>query len=358
MTTTHASVIKTAYWEARKGDFADAAMTLLPRNRLGDLVWSLVAHRRAFGRWPDHRRPKTANEHWLRMKLSGELDREIRIRISDKELVKDFVRERLGEGHTPRTLAVLRTRAEIERFDFPDACVVKPTHASGRYVLRGGASTPIDRQELMRWLDEDFYLVSRERNYRALEHKVIVEEIVTSNGAFPEDYKFFCFNGVPTVLSVNTSRGNGMRINYFSPNWRELLIERRDYPRAPMTIPEPTHLGRMLSMARELSAGFPFIRVDFYQTADRVLVGELTNLPDAAHLRFTSHALDLKFGALFEDPSIDVERWFGLAEDLVGLVDLVDHGEPAGRAVGAAPGVAHGARRGAARHPAAPPVAG
>ena len=343
MTTT--SAFKTAYWETRKGDFADAAMTLLPRNRSGDLLWSLAAHRRAFGRWPNYWHPRTANEHWLRMKLGGELDRDIRQRISDKELVKDYVRERIGEGHTPRTLAVLRSEAEIERFAFPDVCVIKPTHASGRYVLRRGAAAPVDRKMIASWLEEDFYLVSRERNYRALEHKVIVEECVTPSGDFPEDYKFFCFGGKPTVLSVNTSRSNGMRINYFSPDWRELDIERRDYPRATAPIPKPAHLQRMLSLARELSAGFSFIRVDFYHTADRVLVGELTNLPDAAHLRFSSYAVDLKFGALFEDPGIDVERWFGFA----GRRE--DAHEAAGAVVVAAPR----AKRRAARR-AAPQV--
>lgn len=148
VTAATAGPIRAAYWEARKGRLVDAAMALLPANRWGDRWWSLVAHRRTFGHWPNWRHPRTGNEHLLRLKLSGELDREIRVAISDKERVKHFVHRRLGEGFTPATLAVLRSRAEIERFAFPAPCVVKPTHSSARCLVRRDASERIDRAAL------------------------------------------------------------------------------------------------------------------------------------------------------------------------------------------------------------------
>ena len=45
------------------------------------------------------------------------------------------------------------------------------------------------------------------------------------------------------------------------------------------SLPKPKHLDEMFRYAEVLSKRFPFVRVDFYDTPERLLFGELTFTP-------------------------------------------------------------------------------
>lgn len=142
---------------------------------------------------------------------------------------------------------------------------------------------------------------------------MIVEELLTCvDCELPKDYKFFCICGCPVFIAVNGDRLSGMTLNYFSPQWCELDIPRKDYTRSTKPIQRPLKLDVMLRLAEQLASDFSFVRVDFYEIGDRVLVGELTNLPDAAAIQFSLEDIDLKLGKFFEDPTADIEKDFAL----------------------------------------------
>ena len=67
---------------------------------------------------------------WFRVKTSDEIEDPLRRFVSDKELVKEYVRETIGEQYNVPTLAVLHTPAEVDAYEFPANCCIKPTHAS------------------------------------------------------------------------------------------------------------------------------------------------------------------------------------------------------------------------------------
>jgi hypothetical protein len=283
-----------------------------PYNRLGDVLWSVRGHRRAFGELPRLVRPRRFNEHLLRSKLTRDGRSALRARVSDKELVKAFVEERLGPGLTARTLAVLRTKDEVASFSFPPACAVKPTHASGLVLLRRAGEAPPEPAQILPWLALDYYREGREPNYRALEPKVIVEELLLdAEGEVPADYKAFCFRGTPAFLQVDVDRFSGHLRSFYSPRWRELDFGML-YPRELRPLDPPPQLAGLLAAARRLSEPFPFMRVDFYCVGGRLVVGELTSFPENCRGRFLPDRADHLAGRLFVDPIIDVEELFGL----------------------------------------------
>ncbi len=51
-------------------------------------------------------------------------------------------------------------------------------------------------------------------------------------------------------------------------------------PQPPQSPERPAQLDEMLDIARRLSAGFPYCRVDCYLVDNRVYVGELTFYPN------------------------------------------------------------------------------
>ena len=55
----------------------------------------------------------------------------------------------------------------------------------------------------------------------------------------------------------------------------------------------------MLEWASDLGRGLDFVRVDLYDTGDRVLVGELTPYPAAGDERFEPQSLDAWLGRMW-----------------------------------------------------------
>lgn len=306
-----------AYWALRNSGVVEAIKVLLPRNLVGDFFWSVWKYHDDFGRLPNLFSPKSFNEHLLRIKLSSDGRSAIRALVSDKELLKEFVRQRLGDGMTPKTIAVLHSVEEVLAYRFPLTCVVKATHTSGCVLIRNNGSPPVDVQEVSSWFDIDYFEVAREPNYRHIKPKVIVEEFLSENGEIvPEDYKIFCFRGVPAFILVVGGRFSEHTENYFSPNWRELNFH-GTYPRNRKPIPRPRKLDEMLHAAGRISAEFSFVRVDFYQVDGFVKLGELTNFPMAGSKVFLPERAAQDAGRLFVEPTLDVETLFGVFPEMV-----------------------------------------
>jgi hypothetical protein len=219
------------------------------------------------------------NDVWYRVKTSDEIVDPLRVFVSDKEHVKQFVREKLGDEYNVPTIAVLRSAGEVDSFDFPADCCIKPTHASGQVILRTDGA-PVDRERIKRWFGIDYYRFGREWNYRGLQPKVIVEPLIFG-GTNVEDFKIFCFRGVPRLIQVDIDRHTNHTRKFFDVEWNEQDFS-IIYPRSAADFPRPASLDKMLAAARTLSAPFSFVRIDLYSDGDQVLVGEVTNCSENA----------------------------------------------------------------------------
>jgi hypothetical protein len=203
--------------------------------------------------------------------------------VSDKELAKRYVTETVGENCNVPTIAVLRTVREALAYDYPERCVIKPTHMSAEIILRKG-SEEIDLGKIAGWFETDYYELTRERNYKGLTPKVIVEPFVFDKDA-PDDYRIFCLNGVPKFIFFDE---NNLEIDNFrcvlDVDWQQLPFSlkcgQRPHP------PKLECLREMLDVATRLSRPFSLIRVDFYTDGKSFYVGELTNCHAAAMQTF------------------------------------------------------------------------
>jgi hypothetical protein len=252
-------------------------MRYLPRTPAGDRLYHRIQFYRQHGRLPNG--ALLWNDMWFRVKTSDEIDDPLRVFVSDKEHVKQYVKAVVGDEFNVPTLAVLRNPAEVDAFDFPADCCIKPTHASARVILRRDGAL-VDRERIKRWFSINYYDRGRERNYRRLKPKVIVEPLIFGETNV-EDFKIFCFNGEPRIIQVDVDRYINHTRKYFDKDWNELDFS-IIYPRAAGTFPRPDNLGVMLDVARKLSAQFSFVRIDLYSDNRQVLVGEITNCSENA----------------------------------------------------------------------------
>jgi hypothetical protein len=112
-----------------------------------------------------------------------------------------------------------------------------------------------------------------------------------------KDYKFFCFNGEPKFLKVDFGRFVEHHANYYDLHWNLLPFGESGL----LPVPEheeamPQNFDEMVTVARKLSAGFPFLRVDLYNVAGKIYFGELTFFPASGMLPFVPDSADFEIG--------------------------------------------------------------
>ena len=316
--------------------------TLLSRSEAAVTAWNRVAFRRRHGRWPNDP-PLTFNDHIFHVKTREALD-PLRVFVADKALVKLYIAARLGEGFAVPTIALYENAAALRSGladGFGGRCVIKPTHSSGAVLFADGPVEADDIETAARWFDENLFTRTGERMYRHLRPRVIVEPFLDLAGLDrqPRDYKVFCGGGRPIYVSVdhwNPTDGLYQRLDrtrsYYTPDWT-LLPFRAPLAPAPME-PAPAMLDRMLAAATTVAEDFSTIRVDFYASDDRCLIGELTNTSGNAAARFMpDQRADDLLGLAIRDPGVDLvalSRVFDDVPDAPGVGARADRKVRAG----------------------------
>lgn len=259
---------------------------LLPTTRWGDHLYTHLLSLLYNGHWP-RTHGGNLNDLLAQMKLSPLVDSPQWKQLTDKETVKDHVASVLGHTWAVPTLAVLRTRRDIDSYVFPPRCVIKPTHASGEIIFRADGE-PIDYPRLYRWLRLNHYRRTRERNYRGLPGKIIVEPWIALEGGL--EYKIHCLRGVPRVLAVMERMPGGnlvthARYDLDSGKPEPLYPQISGHTNPP---PPPAAWPRLVEAARVLSARLPYARIDLYQSEDATYLGEITLINSNAIIAFVS----------------------------------------------------------------------
>jgi hypothetical protein len=247
---------------------------------------------------PDIDAPKTFNEkmQWLKLNYRNSMMPV----CADKYAVREFI----GDKGLPSLLTKLIFHGEdFTALDFsslPQQFVVKPTHNSG------SVSVVRDKQKCDWELVKKTTLKSMSRlyehglsqgewHYFSIPARVVVEEYLDDGSGGVMDYKIHCMNGVPRYVQIDLDRFRNHTRTYFTPNWEPLPFT-TTYPRFLEALPKPKILEQMLLAARTLSEDFPYVRVDFYITRERLLFGEMTFFHDGGFAKFDDARWDMIWG--------------------------------------------------------------
>ena len=273
----------------------------LVKSVVPDIAFDAVAAANAFkgvhGRLPNILYPRTFNEKVIWRSLFDR--RPILKQFSDKYAVRPFVEKRLGSGIMPIWHFVTEDPEAIPFENMPDRFVVKPTHGSGWVkVVRRKSELDIPAlvAQCKHWLSQDYYQLWRERVYKDLPRRIIIEEFIddgTEGG--PSDYKFFVFDGKVEIIQAILGRHSSYRIYHLDREWQRINI---DYGQFPGEAPRPHHFDEMVGMAETLGKGIDFVRVDLYDTPEKVYFGELTTTPSAGQDPFP-RSFDEYLGSLW-----------------------------------------------------------
>jgi hypothetical protein len=228
-------------------------------------------------------------------------DRNPRLTLfADKIAVREYVSARVGVHYLTRLYGVIDQPSRIRDLDLPPQFVMKPSHLTGAIKIVSNAETA-DRRELealaKSWLARNHGVDAGEWAYRNVRPRVMFEELLDVGGYPPPDYKIHCFDGAIGWISVFDGRFRKLTCALYDAEFRQLPVRLSDYPQ-PRDIPAepPANFVEMVDIARKLSTGVDYVRVDLYSVGERVVFGELTNYPGAGLLMLDPRSWDLTFG--------------------------------------------------------------
>ena len=250
--------------------------------------------------------PKTFNEklQWLKLYYHDPLI----TKCADKYLVREYIKETIGEEYLIPLIGVWDRVEDIDFDKLPNQFVLKVNWGSGQNIIvKDKSQLDIEeaKNKLRYWMQptSNHYYYSYEWPYKNIVPKIICEKYITNNTENLTVYKIFCFDSNPYLFQViiNDKTANE-RINYYDLDWNRLALK-QNYDNFDFDIQKPKYLNLMLKFSRILSENFPyFIRIDFYETNDRIYFSEYTFYSDAGYAKFTPDYWDKKLGDLINLP--------------------------------------------------------
>lgn len=268
-----------------------------------DIYLQLVAQQK-LGYAIHLKEPRTFNEklNWLKLHDRNPLY----TKLADKLAVKKIVADVIGEQYVVRNLGNWDTFDEIDFSALPHQFVLKCTHDSSGAIICRDKSTfnnETARKRINNALRLNYFYACREWPYKNIPRQIIADELLDDHsGKELNDYKFWCFGGVPMYMycTVKTKRKE-IYENFYDMNFNIIKINHGFSRRVP-EFEKPAAFELMKELAGKLAEGIPFVRVDFFYVNGKVYFGEYTFYDWAGLQPFETFEMDLKLGELLVLP--------------------------------------------------------
>lgn len=267
-----------------------------------DKLYRKILFKRSTGKNLNLKNPKSFNE-----KINARIlydENPIYTKLADKYLVRDYVKEKIGDSYLINLLGYYSSPSEINYDILPTQFVLKCNHDAGSVIIvkdKNVINKDIIYKKLKKSLKYNMYYKTREKHYKNIPAIILCEEYIDifsseSNIPQPEDYKIHCFHGKPEYLEIQFSRFSNERyINIYDKDWN-LQPFLMGYQNTLFEVPKPQKLEEMLQLAEKLSSDFEYCRVDFYLVNDQIFFGEITFTPCNGMDQFIPYEWDYKFG--------------------------------------------------------------
>ena len=237
--------------------------------------------------------------------------------IVDKVLFKQYVVDKLGPGYTIPMYGAYKDIQSLEKAwneNLPDCFVLKANlQSEGKNIKIVKNKNNIDfsliRNELESWLKvENTLMNSCDRNFYTSTPMILAEEYVSNFENQLYDYKFFCFDGQPFCMYVATEHFDRANTNasiypimFYDLNWNKIDVLYGNHPNNA-DVPKPAHFEEMIRIAKQLSFGFPFVRVDYFDTDEKLFLAEMTFNPGGGFSPYKPVSFNKLLGNKFKLP--------------------------------------------------------
>lgn len=255
----------------------------------------------------DH--PQTLNEKiaWLKINYF----QPFYINSSDKYLVHQYLKDKLGKDMAPHLLFVTQDPKELTYDNIKEfPCIIKTSNGSGTNLIVSSKEQYSEKQ--LQHIFKKFIVksdlhttTSREHQYDIKKPYIVVEQLLKDEkGGIPNDYKFMYINGNLEFIYCSVDRLGANVRHVYDSDWNRLhfawvagadetIFKRYDLS---ASIEKPKHFEEMKQISKKLAADFPVVRIDFYETANDIYVGEITLHHGSGHDCFYPLEYDKYYG--------------------------------------------------------------
>lgn len=223
--------------------------------------------------------PKTFNEKMQWLKIYDATP--IKTQLADKYLVRDWIKERIGEEYLIPLLGVYDKFDDINFDELPNQFVIKCNHGSGyNIVVSNKADLNLEevKKKVNRWMQEDFaQRCGFELHYTAIKHKIIIEQYIDPKES-DREIQVWCFNKEIKFISVESVKisDNLIRGTFYSDEKpTEFEISPNHYNKLDH-IPNKKSFHKAIRLAKKLQVDVPFVRIDFIDWHGDVKFREMT----------------------------------------------------------------------------------
>lgn len=221
-------------------------------------------------------------------------------RIADKFKVRDFIKERGYEELLVPLYGSWKNAEDIDFDSLPEKFVLKCNHDSGSTKIIDKVAG-FDKNELIDFYNKrlklKFGYLGCEPHYNKIPPLVIAEEFLKEENSFKSinDYKFWCCDGQIYYVSVMFDRtSESVRETVYDLDWNahpEFLESYGKFISDFRTLPKPQKFDEMITIAINLSKGFPFVRTDLYEVNGKIYFGEITFTPTSGRMGYNEDFL-------------------------------------------------------------------
>lgn len=246
--------------------------------------------------------PVTYNEKIQWMKLYDSTP--LKTRLADKYLVRDLVKEKIGEEYLIPLLGAWEKFDDIDFDKLPDKFVLKANHGCGWNIIVKDKSK-LDKEDAKKnfdkWMHTNWaYCAGLELHYKDIKPLIIAEEYLENSTDELTDYKVWCFNGKAHFVQHLCERKTGLKMAFYDRDWNRLDFV-YSYEYNQNNIPRPEKLDKLLELSEKLAQNFAHARVDFYILNDGTIkFGEITFTSCSGCCKWNIEDTDKRLGDLID----------------------------------------------------------
>ena len=242
--------------------------------------------------------PKTFNEKIQWLKIYDNLP--IKTQLTDKFLVRDWVKDKIGEEYLKPVLWIGDKFDDIPFSELPETFIIKCNHGckwhfivkNKQQYLKNTLFFKVTKRQIDGWISQSFFGWSIfETQYKNIVPKIIIEPLLRVNvNEECEETDVYCFNSEPEIINCHCRDiETGIRKAVtFDKNFNSLDLK---FLNEDVNIEKPIneHIKKAVELSRVLAKDFKLVRVDWMIYKDKLYFEEMTFTPYSGFVVFSQN---------------------------------------------------------------------
>lgn len=264
--------------------------------------------------------PKTFSEkiQWLKIYDTTP----IKSYLSDKYLVRKWVKDKIGEEYLIPLLGIYNKFEDIDFKNLTKSFIIECNHGIGYNIIvqdKSKLNLTDVKFKLDKWMNENYAFKNGfELQYKDIKHKIIIEKYINDCTSDLKDYSFLCFNGKPKYILLDFKKHKEYKHYLYELKKNQLSNIINSFNSEYSQQKKIKLLNEMLELSSKLSEGFLYSRIDFYIFNEKIYFNQIlfTSSIEIEEIKFNN--LDAKLGSLIKLPkiiyNIDTEKFYTLTK--------------------------------------------